>query len=162
MQRHELTEGLTVALTPHSRYNDLNEQELVASGYSILTRSSAAGVDAFVKEGVALEVFWQGHPEYEADTLARELRRDLQRFVGDATRVPPPLPENYLTSEAYAQLKAYIADVGRGAILSGEMLTLASLSESAFWARSSHRLMGAFLTAAFRRKVAAETLFADV
>ena len=164
VQRHELTEGLTVALTPHSRYNDLDERELVASGYLILTRSSKAGVDAFVREGAALEAFWQGHPEYEADTLARELRRDLQRFASGATRVPPPLPENYLSPQAHEQLETYVAEVARGGVLTAEKLTVATpVPEPAFWAGSSRRLMGAFLAAAFQRKgAAAETPFADV
>ena len=166
-QRHELTEGLAAPLTPHSRYNDLDERELTDNGYLVLTRSRQAGVDAFVKEGAALEAFWQGHPEYEADTLAREVRRDLQRFVSGAARVPPPLPENYLTPEARAQLEAYVADVARGGVLTAETLTLAMLvPETAIWAQSSRRLMGAFLGAAFRRKrlrcAADETPFAEL
>jgi homoserine O-succinyltransferase len=153
VQSHELTEGLATLLTPHSRYNDLDERELTDNGYVVLTRSGKAGVDAFVKEGATLEAFWQGHPEYEADTLARELRRDLQRFVGDATRAPPPLPENYLTPDVYAGLEAYVADVANGDVLTAETLTLPTLApETAFWAKSSRQLMGAFLAAAFRRK----------
>ena len=127
-QRHELTEGLVAPLTPHSRYNDLDERELTDNGYLVLTRSERAGVDAFVKEGATLAAFWQGHPEYEADTLAREVRRDLQRFVSGATRVPPPLPENYLSPEAHAQLEAYVAEVSRGGALTAETLPLATLA----------------------------------
>jgi homoserine O-succinyltransferase len=163
-RRHELTEGLAAALTPHSRYNGLDARELTDNGYLILTRSDRAGVDAFVKEGATLEAFWQGHPEYEADTLARELRRDLQRFVSGAARIPPPLPENYLTAEARAQLEAYVDDVARGGVMTTNMLELSDLiAETAHWAKSSRRLMGAFLAAAFQRKrlrCAAEPQFA--
>ena len=165
-QRHELTEGLAAPLTPHSRYNNLDERELTDNGYLILTRSDRAGVDAFVKQGATLEAFWQGHPEYEADTLARELRRDLQRFVSGATGVPPPLPENYLSAEARARLEAYVGDVARGGVLAAEAFTLAELiPETALWAESSRRLMGAFLAAAFRRKrlgFAADTVEASL
>jgi len=166
-QRHELTEGLAAPLTPHSRYNDLDERELEDNGYLILTRSDRAGVDAFVKEGAALEAFWQGHPEYEADTLAREVRRDLQRFASGATGIPP-LPENYLSPEIHARLEAYVAEVARGGVLTAESLPLATLApEAASWANSSRRLMGAFLAAAFRRERlrsahAAETSFAGL
>ena len=96
-------------LTPHSRYNGLDEQELADNGYLILTRSSRAGVNSFVKEGAVLEVFWQGHPEYEADTLASWLRRDIKSFVNGLTRMPPPLPENYLAPEIQVRLEAYLA-----------------------------------------------------
>jgi len=132
-----------------------------------LTRSDRAGVDAFVKQGATLEAFWQGHPEYEADTLARELRRDFQRFLSGAARVPPPLPENYLTAEARAQLEAYVDDVAGGGVTTTNTLELPDLvAKTAHWAESSRRLMGAFLTAAWRRKQfrcaaeAAETSFA--
>jgi len=152
-QRHELTDGLAAPLTPHSRYNGLDERELTDNGYLVLTRSERAGVDAFVKPGATLEAFWQGHPEYEADTLARELRRDLQRYVSGATRVPPPLPENYLSAEARGQLEAYVADLARGGVTGAEAIALTTLvPETAVWAESSRRLMGTFLAAAFRRK----------
>jgi homoserine O-succinyltransferase len=55
----------------HARCNALNETELVAHGYRILTRSKA-GVDMFVKPWRSLFLFFQGHPEYELDSLARE------------------------------------------------------------------------------------------
>jgi homoserine O-succinyltransferase len=165
-QRHELTEGLVAPLVPQSRYNGLDEQALTDSGYNVLTRSSRVGADSFVKEGAALEAFWQGHPEYEVDTLARELRRDLQRFVEGVARVPPPLPENYLTPQARARVESCLADIARGGVLTPETLTLANLApQDAVWAKSSRRRMGAFLAAASRRKslrraAADETSFA--
>jgi homoserine O-succinyltransferase len=74
---------------PHSRLNDLSAVRLLASGYRVLSRSAAAGVDTFVKEqdGGSLFVFFQGHPEYDTDSLLREYRRDVGRFLrGDAGR----------------------------------------------------------------------------
>jgi homoserine O-succinyltransferase len=76
---HEMTEGLTRISVPHSRYNSLAECDLDAKGYLTLARSPEAGADVFVKESRILEVFWQGHPEYNSDTLAREYRRDIPR-----------------------------------------------------------------------------------
>ena len=54
-QRHELTDGLAAPLTPHSRYNGLDERELTDNGYLVLTRSARAGVRRFVKPGATLE-----------------------------------------------------------------------------------------------------------
>ncbi len=60
-------------------------------GYLTLTRAPGAGVDMFVKEWLALQVFLQGHPEYDADTLAREYRRDVGRFLaGERADAPAP------------------------------------------------------------------------
>ena len=87
---HELVEGLGArASIPHSRYNGLDEGELAAKRYVTLTRSREGGVDMFVLEEENLSVFLQGHPEYDADTLAREYRRDVQRFMSSELSAPP-------------------------------------------------------------------------
>lgn len=83
---------------PHSRWYDLGEEDLQAAGYEILTRSNEAGVDSFVKQGTSLFVFLQGHPEYDADTLLLEYRRDVKRFQRGETPVAPSLPNGYSES----------------------------------------------------------------
>jgi homoserine O-succinyltransferase/O-acetyltransferase len=76
--------------------NELSEADLVAHGFQILTKSSAAGVDAFVKQtGTSLAVFLQGHPEYEEQSLLFEFRRDLERWMRGENSSPPGVPENY-------------------------------------------------------------------
>ncbi len=89
-------------LVPHSRYNGLAEADLEARGYRILTRSERAGVDMFVKQDGGLFVFLQGHPEYEADSLLREYRRDVARFLGGLQPRPPapPIGQFDLATEA--------------------------------------------------------------
>ena len=89
---------------PHSRINDLPEPSLTACGYRVLTRSAAAGVDAFVGRETepSLFVFFQGHPEYDADSLLREYRRDVGRFLRcERERYPAP-PHGYFGDEASA------------------------------------------------------------
>jgi homoserine O-succinyltransferase/O-acetyltransferase len=83
---------------PHSRWNDLREDELKAAGYETLTRGVDAGVDAFLKQGKSLFVFLQGHPEYDAETLLLEYRRDAKRFLRGETEVAPSLPKGYSDS----------------------------------------------------------------
>src|SRR3989442_1837784 len=80
---------------PHSRWNDIPEEALTACGYRVLTRSTEAGVDAFVKQRQSLFVFFQGHPEYEATTLLLEYRRDLKRFLRGERETYPPMPRGY-------------------------------------------------------------------
>jgi homoserine O-succinyltransferase/O-acetyltransferase len=84
---------------PHSRYNGLDEAELAQNGYEVLTRSDAAGVDMFIKRSRSLFVFLQGHPEYENDTLAREFRRDMGRYLSGELASPPDLPRSYYSPE---------------------------------------------------------------
>ena len=97
---HHLTSTLPARLLmPHSRWNDLPENELLACGYSILTRSREAGVDAFAKQGKSLFVFFQSHPEYHADTLLREYARDLGRYFSGKDGSLPLGPKGYFEPE---------------------------------------------------------------
>ncbi len=109
---HPLTTGMKPRLSvPHSRYNDLPERALAAGGYRLLTRSTAAGADAFVREeqGGSLFVFFQGHPEYETDTLAREYRRDVGRFLRGKQEHYPAVPEGYFNDAATARVDDFRA-----------------------------------------------------
>jgi len=109
---HPLTTGMKPRLSvPHSRYNDLPERALAAGGYRLLTRSTAAGADAFVREeqGGALFVFFQGHPEYETDTLAREYRRDVGRFLRGKQQHYPAAPEGYFNDAGTARVNDFRA-----------------------------------------------------
>jgi homoserine O-succinyltransferase len=81
---------------PHSRWNDLPEKEIRDCGYSILTRAQDGGVDAFVKQRKSLFVFFQGHPEYESNTLLIEYRRDVGRYLRRERDTYPAMPEGYL------------------------------------------------------------------
>ena len=103
---HELTVGLPLRFRmPHSRWNDLPEQQLTSTGYRILTRSSA-GVDAFVKQRKSLFVFFQGHPEYESETLLLEYRRDLKRFLTRESEIYPTMPQGYFDDGTLTALTA--------------------------------------------------------
>ena len=106
---HPLLEGVAGALlVPHSRWNDLREAELVAAGYTVLTRSAEAGVDLFAKqagpEATNLQVFFQGHPEYEPDSIAREYRRDVARFLRGERDDYPGMPHAYFDPATEAAL----------------------------------------------------------
>ena len=87
---------------PHSRHNDLPEAPLAAGGYRVLSRSAAAGADTFIKEqdGGSLFVFFQGHPEYDTDSLLREYRRDVGRFLRGEAGAYPQAPQNYFDGAA--------------------------------------------------------------
>jgi homoserine O-succinyltransferase/O-acetyltransferase len=100
-----LTRDVPRRLTmPHSRWNDLPADALVAAGYQILTRSREAGVDCFAKAGNRPWLFFQGHPEYEEDTLLKEYIRDVKRFLKHEREAYPNLPANYFGAEMSADL----------------------------------------------------------
>jgi homoserine O-succinyltransferase/O-acetyltransferase len=100
LSNHRLLHGQPALIpAPQSRWNELSEAALASCGYHVLTRSPAAGVDVFVRERNSLFLFFQGHPEYEADTLAREHRRDVARFLRGERDGYPDLPRHYFNSE---------------------------------------------------------------
>jgi homoserine O-succinyltransferase/O-acetyltransferase len=106
-----LTAGVTRLRMPHSRYNDLAEGPLAACGYHLLGRSAAAGVDVFTREeaGSSLFLFFQGHPEYDAISLAREFRRDVGRFLRGEQAHYPAIPQGYFNNDAARVASAFHA-----------------------------------------------------
>lgn len=96
-------------LVPHSRWNDLHEADLVGRGYTVLTRSPEAGVDLFVRQAGSgsgsLFMFFQGHPEYEPDSIAREYRRDVARFLRGERNDYPGMPRAYFDDVTEATLQ---------------------------------------------------------
>ncbi len=94
---------------PHSRYNGLPEDELVAAGYKILSRAGEAGPDMFSLDDRAPLLLFQGHPEYEAHTLLREYQRDVAEFLSGVREDYPDIPTNYLKQPATALLDSFRA-----------------------------------------------------
>jgi homoserine O-succinyltransferase len=104
---HPLTAATPSRLQmPHSRWNEIPEEALLACGYRVLTRSVDAGVDAFVKQRQSLFVFFQGHPEYEAVTLLLEYRRDIGRFLRRERDTYPPMPHGVFDEQTVEALTA--------------------------------------------------------
>ena len=125
---HPMTEHFPEPLwVPHSRYNDLPEEALAACGYKILTCSKTAGVDMFARQDGSFFLFFQGHPEYDADSLLREYRRDALRFLAGERERYPALPRGYFSEPAAAAAETFRARAlaERAAALSAEFPTAA-------------------------------------
>jgi len=79
--------------------------DVIRLSHSHITRSSAS-VDAFVKQRKSLFVFFQGHPEYESETLLLEYRRDLKRFLTRESEIYPTMPQGYFDDGTLTALTA--------------------------------------------------------
>jgi len=108
---HPLTSGTPDHMPfPHSRWNEVLEEALVSSGYTVLTKSEQAGVNLFVKpKKKSLFVHFQGHPEYEAGTLLKEYRRDVKRFLRQERQTYPSTPYGYFDDAALEVLNEFRA-----------------------------------------------------
>ncbi len=93
---HPLTHSLgPVSKVAHSRWNEVPAEALTEAGYRILTQAPAAGVDLFVRQRRNPLLFFQGHPEYDPQTLCREYQRDVRRFLAGEQDAYPDMPEFY-------------------------------------------------------------------
>jgi homoserine O-succinyltransferase/O-acetyltransferase len=129
-------------LTPHSRYNDLPRAELERKGFRVAAVSDDIGVDMYWREEPSLFVFLQGHPEYDADTLLKEYRRDVLRYLTGEKADYPEQPENYFGAETVERLNALQNCVMAGARGVERELTeiLSAETRAAHWARDTGRL----------------------
>jgi homoserine O-succinyltransferase/O-acetyltransferase len=141
---------------PHSRWNEVREEELISGGYIVLTRSAQYGVDCFVKKKKqSLFVHFQGHPEYGARTLLKEYRRDIRRFLKGERETYPSMPQTYFDAAATGLLNAF-----RERALSGsDEKLIAAFPEAAVvptlehsWSASARRLYSNWLAYVMARR----------
>jgi len=142
---HRLTADTPPRLQmPHSRWNEVPEDALTSCGYRVLTWSADAGVDAFVKQRRKSEfVFLQGHPEYEANTLLLEYRRDIRRFLRRERETYPTMAQGYFdkpTVEALAALQRRALADRSEALLEDFTTTLARARVSNTWRPGAARM----------------------
>jgi homoserine O-succinyltransferase len=153
---HPLTTGApSLFPVPHSRWNGVAEEELLACGYSVLARAEDAGVDTFVKEGKSLFVFFQGHPEYESDTLMREYRRDIERYLRFESNTYPKVPRRYFdpsTEEALAALREKARSCPDGEIMASVASALSDRSIHNTWHLSAARVYRNWLNYLYARR----------
>ena len=87
------------------------QDALTSCGYAVLTKSPEAGVDLFVKKKHrSLFVHFQGHPEYGAQTLLKEYRRDIKRFLRQERDMYPSMPSGYFGPTATRLLNSFRDD----------------------------------------------------
>ena len=109
--RHPLLREINTRFdTPHSRYNDISREQLEQHGLEILAESEEGGVHMAVSPDQFRIVYFQGHPEYDYNSLLKEYLREVRRFLNDELDAPPPFPENYLPAEARQIAARYLED----------------------------------------------------
>ncbi|MBL1079912.1 homoserine O-succinyltransferase [Nocardia sp. 2] len=94
---------------PHSRWNVMTSADLRAAGVPILLDSTESEWHLAASADGLNQVFLQGHPEYLHDTMAREYRRELRRWLADQTRPFPEIPLAYFPFETHQYLMHHAA-----------------------------------------------------
>jgi len=101
---HPLLRGINTRFdVPHSRYNEISRVQLEDAGLTILAESEEGGVHMAVSPDQFRLIYFQGHPEYDINSLLKEFKREALRYLSGELDAPPPLPAHYFHGEA-AQL----------------------------------------------------------
>jgi homoserine O-succinyltransferase len=95
---------------PHSRYNDISRVQLQDAGLTVLAESLDGGVHMAVSPDGFRVLYFQGHPEYDSNSLLKEYKREVLRFLGGELDTPPPFPENYLSAEAQTIAQRFVGE----------------------------------------------------
>lgn len=97
---HPLVRNMnTVFDVPHSRFNDISEEQFRAAGMKPLVKGGESGTHIAVSPDGFRLVCMQGHPEYDTISLLKEYERELRRFEAGERSDCPPFPEHYFKPE---------------------------------------------------------------
>jgi homoserine O-succinyltransferase len=108
-QQHPLLREINTRFdAPHSRYNDISREQLETAGLTVLAESPDGGVHMAISPDQFRVIYFQGHPEYDYNSLLKEYKREVMRFVSGELQEPPPIPKHYFGEEAAHIAAAYI------------------------------------------------------
>ena len=98
---HPLLRGINTRFdVPHSRYNEISRQQLEQAGLTVLAESVEGGVHMAVSPDQFRMIYFQGHPEYDRNSLLKEYKREVVRYLVGELQTPPPFPESYFSADA--------------------------------------------------------------
>lgn len=139
---HPLAAGLPASWrAPHSRHNDLPLPALRDAGYRVLALAESDQADLFAHPAAPF-LFCQGHPEYQADTLLREYRRDVGTWL--RTGQHAACPRGVFSAEAAAELDRFLAAPPEAGIAAFPFARCAAELDAP-WQTVAQRLIGNFL-----------------
>ena len=134
---------------PHSRLHGLRRRDLEANGYTILSQSRETGVDMFMRRSTALQLFLQGHPEYDPATLLLEYRRDLMRARPGDANAAPAMPHGLWSrsdqSHKFSEPDALVRQTGDEILVAKITAILKHSPPDNHWSTPARRLFGNWL-----------------
>jgi homoserine O-succinyltransferase len=95
---------------PHSRYNEVTRSQLEEAGLVVLIESKEAGVHLAVSPDQFHIVYFQGHTEYNANSLLKEYKREVSRFFACQRDSVPRYPEHYFSDDAIEIAARYMEE----------------------------------------------------
>jgi len=109
LPRHPLLREINTRFdVPHSRYNDISREQFENAGLTVLVESEEGGVHMAVSPDQFRAIFFQGHPEYDINSLFKEYKREVYRYLGGERAEPPPFPRHYLPKSGRAAARHFL------------------------------------------------------
>lgn len=109
---HPLTAEMNTRFdVPHSRFNEVFQDDLEKFGVKVLVASQEAGLHLAVSPDGFRVVFFQGHPEYDDISLLKEYKREVLRYYRDEREDYPPFPVHYFDDDSKELLNQYAREV---------------------------------------------------
>lgn len=111
---HRLLKGINTRFdVPHSRFNEITREQFEAAGLHVLAESDQAGVHLAVSPDQSRLVFFQGHPEYDRNSLLKEYKREIHRYLDGEISERPPYPDNYFSPHVAEIVDSYLDEAIR-------------------------------------------------
>jgi homoserine O-succinyltransferase len=119
---HPLLRGINTRFdVPHSRYNEITRQQLEDAGLTVLAESETGGVHMAVSPDQFRMIYFQGHPEYDKNSLLKEYKREVLRYLTGELGSPPRFPEHYFSAGA-ASIAQQFLDHAKQQLAKGDPL----------------------------------------
>ncbi|MGR8933196.1 MAG: homoserine O-succinyltransferase MetA [Gammaproteobacteria bacterium] len=136
-RKHPLVSEINTRFdVPHSRFNEVFQQDMERHGIKPLVVSAQAGVHLAVSPDGFRTVFFQGHPEYDDISLLKEYKREVFRYFYGEIDDYPPFPEHYFNADVQRLLNDYRTQIeaakrtGKAAAVFPEALILPRLDNT--------------------------------
>ena len=134
----------------------VTRQQLEDVGICVLAEGVEAGVYAAVSQNPLEFLFLQGHPEYDANSLLKEFKREVQRFCDDVIPGFPRVPEHCFGDDAIETIAHFRAAVVGAKAKGGPLPDFPEQQLEAHlenvWSTTGHRLFGNLLQLVHRAK----------
>jgi homoserine O-succinyltransferase len=107
-QIHPLVQNIITCFdVPHSRWNEITIAQMTNAGLRVLIESEEAGVHLATSADGFRFVFFQGHPEYDDNSLLKEYKREVNRYLAGEIDDYPPYPDHYFSKMDQKLLATY-------------------------------------------------------
>ena len=112
LQHHPLLKNANSHFNvPHSRWNDISALQMTNAGLRVLVGSDDAGVHLSTSADGFRFVFFQGHPEYDNNSLLKEYKREVSLYSTGERDTYPPFPDHYFSAHDQHLLRSYAAKI---------------------------------------------------